>query len=85
MKKFSVVVDAVIALMYVVLVLAAIFFKDLTLFNDSLKVMGFLSLFVAPIVGIVCGFFSLIAKKYISLVFSILLIFTFPIIMSLPV
>lgn len=84
MKKFSV-VDAVIAVMYVVLILAAIFFKDLTLFNDSLKVMGFLSLFVAPPVGIVCGFFSLIAKKYISLVFSVLLIFTFPLIMSLPV
>ena len=84
MKKFSV-VDAVIAVMYVVLILAAIFFKDLTLFNDSLKVMGFLSLFVAPIVGIVCGIVAFKEKKYISLVFSILLIFTFPIILSLPV
>lgn len=84
MKKFSVVIDAVIALMYVILILAAIFFKDLTLFNSPLAIMGFLSLFVAPPVGIVCGFFSLIAKKYISLVFSILLIFTFPLIMSLP-
>lgn len=83
MKKFSG-VDAVIAVMYVVLILAAIFFKDLTLFNDSLKVMGFLSLFVALIVGIVCGFFSFKEKKYVSLVFSVLLIFTFPLIMALP-
>lgn len=75
--------DYIVAATYIITLISIIFFNDVLLFSDALRLAGLFTIVICPIVGIVATYLSVKQKRWLTLIFSLILIFAFPVYMIL--